>query len=178
MKKRILALALAGTTAFSVFGAAISANAATSAERYYEVDAYMDYTPVAEKINTTTATSNTDNYAIDLNNPSTPVYFTIVSKASDRNPSENKYLSVEDYIKYNKDVKEEYAAETLYTFSRDAAGTIENDPTPRLICTLALRMMNVKPPLFLRIKMIKIIPTRIWLVPITKRIVSTITLAL
>ena len=96
MKKRILALALAGTTAFSVFGAAISANAATSAERYYEVDAYMDYTPVAEKINTTTATSSTDNYAIDLNVPSKPVYFTIVSKASDRDPGQNKYLSVED----------------------------------------------------------------------------------
>ena len=133
MKKRILALALAGTTAFSVFGAAISANAATSAERYYEVDAYMDYTPVAEKINTTTATSSTDNYAIDLNVPSKPVYFTIVSKASDRDPGQNKYLSVEDYVKYNKDVKEEYAAETLYTFTRDAAASLAKDTTKKKV---------------------------------------------
>ena len=62
MKKRILALALAGTTAFSVFGAAISANAAwTSTDRYYEVDAYMSYEDVAEKITAeyTAATTTT-----------------------------------------------------------------------------------------------------------------------
>ena len=48
MKKRILALALAGTTAFSVFGAAMSANAAWiwSDEKYdstheqYNIDRY------------------------------------------------------------------------------------------------------------------------------------------
>ena len=54
MKKRILALALAGTTAFSVFGAAISANAATesfmSTDNQLKVDAYQSYTPVANSI--------------------------------------------------------------------------------------------------------------------------------
>lgn len=134
MKKRILALALAGTTAFSVFGAALSANAAwTSTDRYYEVDAYMDYTPVAETINTTTATSSTDNYAIDLNTPSIPVYFTIVAKASDRNPVQKKFVSVEDYIKYTYDVKEEYAPEVLYTFNRDAAASLEKDTTKKKV---------------------------------------------
>ena len=42
MKKRILALALAGTTAFSVFGAAMSANAA-STHVVYGNDPYVSY---------------------------------------------------------------------------------------------------------------------------------------
>ena len=53
MKKRILALALAGTTAFSVFGSALSANAANwwdSTDRVSEVDAYMSYEDVAKTI--------------------------------------------------------------------------------------------------------------------------------
>ena len=50
MKRRILALALTGTTAFSVFGTTLSANAASSTDTYYDVDAYMSYEPVATKI--------------------------------------------------------------------------------------------------------------------------------
>jgi glucan-binding YG repeat protein len=54
MKKRILALALAGTTAFSVFGAAMSANAAdadkTTTHTYYGNDKYVSYDDVATKI--------------------------------------------------------------------------------------------------------------------------------
>ena len=46
MKKRILALALAGTTAFSVFGAAVSANAA-STHVVYANDAYVSYQPAS-----------------------------------------------------------------------------------------------------------------------------------
>ena len=42
MKKRILALALAGTTAFSVFGAAMSASAA-STHTVAGNDAYTSY---------------------------------------------------------------------------------------------------------------------------------------
>ena len=65
MKKRILALALAGTTAFSVFGAAISANAATesflSTDNQLKVDAYQSYVPVAETIDVTyNATSSSE----------------------------------------------------------------------------------------------------------------------
>ena len=56
MKKRILALALAGTTAFSVFGAAMSANAAWiwSDEKYdstheqYNIDRYESYVPAGD----------------------------------------------------------------------------------------------------------------------------------
>ena len=68
MKKRILALALAGTTAFSVFGAAVSANAANyvpSTDTSYDVDAYMSYnntakgSEVAKKINSSAKTEAT-----------------------------------------------------------------------------------------------------------------------
>ena len=47
MKKRILALALAGTTAFSVFGAAMSANAAwpDSTHDAWNIDRYESYVP-------------------------------------------------------------------------------------------------------------------------------------
>lgn len=55
MKKRILALALTGTTAFSVFSGAISVNAATSTDVYFDVDAYMSYEPVATEIEVSVA---------------------------------------------------------------------------------------------------------------------------
>ena len=53
-EKEILALALAGTTAFSVFGSALSANAwswPSSTDTKYDVDAYQSYVPVATEIN-------------------------------------------------------------------------------------------------------------------------------
>ena len=50
MKKRILALALAGTTAFSVFGAAMSAGAADSTHTAVYNDAYVSYESVAKTI--------------------------------------------------------------------------------------------------------------------------------
>ena len=50
MKKRILALALAGTTAFSVFGAAMSAGAADSTHTAVYNDAYVSYDSVAKTI--------------------------------------------------------------------------------------------------------------------------------
>ncbi len=69
MKKRILALALAGTTAFSVFGAALSANAWDSTDTKYEVDAYVSYTPVAQTITVgvETSTANPDKYLYNYN---------------------------------------------------------------------------------------------------------------
>lgn len=60
MKKRILALALAGTTAFSVFGAALSANAwdqNNTTDTRYDVDAYQSYNPVATTITASAGTS-------------------------------------------------------------------------------------------------------------------------
>lgn len=65
MKKRILALALAGTTAFSVFGAAMSANAANSnwwnsqydsTHDQWNIDRYKSYAPAGDLEWTTNAT--------------------------------------------------------------------------------------------------------------------------
>ena len=70
MKKRILALALAGTTAFSVFGATMSVNAAAptgwpvdSAHVLSSNDIYKEYNPVAIGIDATyTGSTQTLNY--------------------------------------------------------------------------------------------------------------------
>ena len=57
MKKRILALALAGTTAFSVFGAAMSANAYyDSTHDQWNIDRYKSYAPAGDLEWTTNAT--------------------------------------------------------------------------------------------------------------------------
>ena len=85
MKKRILALALAGTTAFSVFGAALSANAwdqNNTTDTRYDVDAYQSYLPVATEIeaNYTGATESVTTYAyMDKNNDNA----TIVGPSTD-----------------------------------------------------------------------------------------------
>ena len=83
MKKRILALALAGTTAFSVFGAAMSANAVT----YWRGDSthvssddgdyYVEYKP-AGLIHWTA-----EEVQVDLANPSQAVYTTTSYEAVD-----------------------------------------------------------------------------------------------
>ena len=62
MKKRILALALAGTTAFSVFGAAVSANAYDDSTHNVAgeyIDSYVSYDNVAETINVVAAKAAT-----------------------------------------------------------------------------------------------------------------------
>lgn len=104
MKKRILALALAGTTAFSVFGAAISANAAwnwPSTDTRYDVDAYVGYTPVAEKIDADyTSASNTYEY-LDTN---------LASGSWEKYTSES---DITNYI-YKQEVKEVYSNVPLY----------------------------------------------------------------
>ena len=57
MKKRILALALAGTTAFSVFGSALSANAYyDSTHDQWNIDRYKSYAPAGDLEWTTNAT--------------------------------------------------------------------------------------------------------------------------
>ena len=72
MKKRILALALAGTTAFSVFGAAVSANAYDNSTHNVAgeyIDSYVSYDNVAEKINVTAAkAAATKNVYVDVQN--------------------------------------------------------------------------------------------------------------
>ena len=69
MKKRILALALAGTTAFSVFGAAVSANAAYSTHVVFGNDAYTSYVPGSISATKTVTTAGKDTYkAVATNN--------------------------------------------------------------------------------------------------------------
>ena len=63
MKKRILALALAGTTAFSVFGAAVSANAA-STHVVYANDAYASYQPASVTVDSTKVTEKDGAYVV------------------------------------------------------------------------------------------------------------------
>lgn len=60
MKKRILALAMAGTTAFSVFGAAMGAGAANSTHVEFDNDAYVSYAKPAQTIVVTGTTSTTE----------------------------------------------------------------------------------------------------------------------
>ena len=122
MKKRILALALAGTTAFSVFGAAISANAAwnwPSTDTRYDVDAYVGYNPIAKGIEVGTASSNTITSAVDKNkNP--VVAFSIDSKDTDSGKNETTYKNVDNYVLYNYDVTDEYSKQNVYTFAPTA----------------------------------------------------------
>ena len=70
MKKRILALALAGTTAFSVFGSALSANAYyDSTHDKWDIDRYESYVPAGDLIWGTNSSNAT---VVTVNN----VYYT------------------------------------------------------------------------------------------------------
>ena len=89
MKKRILALALAGTTAFSVFGAALSANAWDSTHTAVNNDVYVSYQPVAEEINSTAGTVAVEGSYVDTKTGTT---FT---------GSKDKYLASLTTIKEN-----------------------------------------------------------------------------
>lgn len=69
MKKRILALALAGTTAFSVFGAALSASAENSTHVKFDNDAFVSYKNPAQTIVVTGTTSTNEKTYLDKLNP-------------------------------------------------------------------------------------------------------------
>ena len=124
MKKRILALALAGTTAFSVFGAALSANAWSwpSTDTRYDVDAYVTYSNVAKDINITTDSEKNATSAYDKLSKTT---FYIVANNPDA--AKNQYASVDDYIKAKYDVQEEYFEKTRYTFTPELETVLENE---------------------------------------------------
>ncbi len=101
MKKRILALALAGTTAFSVFGAAISANAAwPSTDTRYEVDAYQTYTPVAKTISSTIASTGKTYNKYFLKSTGTAG----IPIAEDNNGSGMGWPTIEEYLTLAKDI--------------------------------------------------------------------------
>ena len=112
MKKRILALALAGTTAFSVFGAALSANAwdqNNTTDTRYDVDAYQSYIPVATEINasyTAGAEAEVTEYAyrdINLNSDIAGVDTDAEVKAylKDKDNAAAKVIA-ENYVEYEK----------------------------------------------------------------------------
>ena len=130
MKKRILALALAGTTAFSVFGAAVSANAASnpyypvdSAQKVTNNDAYKQYSPVATKIDVTGYKgAESETKYVDTNADAADAKRTFtLAKTADH--SKNVYTSVDDYIQSNYNVQENYVGRTVYK-SKDGKTTI------------------------------------------------------
>ncbi len=119
MKKRILALALAGTTAFSVFGAALSANAAETWPSAQNAtwagtnDAYKHYTPVAGSlvssykgpaVGTTTYCDPNNQYH----------KFTIDSTLTESDKDNDVYISKADYVQDHYDVQENYTAYKHY----------------------------------------------------------------
>ncbi|MCI6023021.1 MAG: hypothetical protein MRZ52_03390, partial [Oscillospiraceae bacterium] len=104
MKKRILALALAGTTAFSVFGAAVSANAAStidSAQAVTNNDQYKQYTPVAKVVASTYNKGTVSNTKIDKTNG------TMIG-------ADKTYKTVKEYIDAQVPTQEDFYAQTNY----------------------------------------------------------------
>ena len=135
MKKRILALALAGTTAFSVFGAAVSANAAytiDSAQAVTNNDQYKHYEPVSTSIaayytGANVVTKYVDNTLKEENTINGTV-FTIGNATND---TESKaYIDLDGYAYTNYDLKEEYT-EVPYTVIeyKNTAGRVEAGET-------------------------------------------------
>lgn len=137
MKKRILALALAGTTAFSVFGAAVSANAAytiDSAQAVTNNDQYKHYSPVSTSIAAYYTGANVVTKYVDntLKAGSTTTVngtvFTIGNATN--NKASNEYIDLDGYAYTNYDLKDEYT-EVPYTVIeyKNAAGTVESTET-------------------------------------------------
>ena len=146
MKKRILALALAGTTAFSVFGAAMSANAATvywngsnsshetSGDSYY----YQSYIPAGDitwstgHIDATWAqvgqiTWTVAQYPQAQITDGSAVYTTRANYNKMTNPAVQKYVTIIEDVDglYFRDIND-FARENGYTiYSPDANGHIE-----------------------------------------------------
>ena len=130
MKKRILALALAGTTAFSVFGAAVSANAAytiDSAQAVTNNDQYKHYQPVSTSIAAYYTGANVVTKYVDntLKTGTTVdgTVFTVGNGTNDK--ANNAYIDLDGYAYTNYDLKEEYT-EVPYTAIqyKDAAGAV------------------------------------------------------
>ena len=122
MKKRILALALAGTTAFSVFGAAISANAAwPSTDTRYDVDAYQSYNPVATTITASAGTSaeTTTIYLVDTDGDGT---FEAVPDWTGTGAGAGSKKALNTYLSYKWDIRSNY--EKVFAVKAAADGTV------------------------------------------------------
>lgn len=83
MKKRILALALAGTTAFSVFGAAVSANAAYSTHVVFGNDSYTSYVPGSISATKTVTAAGVDTYKAVATNNYSKAHPALVTRPTD-----------------------------------------------------------------------------------------------
>ena len=139
MKKRILALALAGTTAFSVFGAAVSANAAVelpSAQYVTNNDQYKQYTPVAKVVASQYGTTKGTTAYVDMNDGTHAGTKFTTAKTADA--TKNVYTSVDEYIAANYDTKEEYELVVNYV----GAGVAYVDGQPNVA---GLKTMGITP---------------------------------
>ena len=139
MKKRILALALAGTTAFSVFGAAVSANAAyntNSAQYVTNNDQYKQYTPVAKVVASTYTSTKAGTAYVDMNDGANAgTRFTLAAK---KDTSKNEYTSVDEYIADKYDTKEEY--ELVVDYVNKGVAYVDGQPNVD-----GLRTMGITP---------------------------------
>ena len=124
MKKRILALALAGTTAFSVFGAALSANAwdqNNTTDTRYDVDAYQSYNPVATTITASAGTSaeTTTIYLVDTDGDGT---FEAVPDWTGTGAGAGSKKALNTYLSYKWDIRSNY--EKVFAVKAAADGTV------------------------------------------------------
>ena len=124
MKKRILALALAGTTAFSVFGAALSANAwdqNNTTDTLYDVDAYQSYNPVATTITASAGTSaeTTTIYLVDTDGDGT---FEAVPDWTGTGAGAGSKKALNTYLSYKWDIRSNY--EKVFAVKAAADGTV------------------------------------------------------
>lgn len=137
MKKRILALALAGTTAFSVFGAAVSANAAyntNSAQYVTNNDQYKQYTPVAKVVASTYTSTKAGTAYVDMNNGANAgTKFTI---AAAKDTAKKEYTSVDEYIADNYDTKEEY--ELVVDYVNKGVAYVNGQPNVAGLATMGI----------------------------------------
>ena len=124
MKKRILALALAGTTAFSVFGSALSANAwdqNNTTDTLYDVDAYQSYNPVATTITASAGTSaeTTTIYLVDTDSNGT---FEAVPDWTGTGAGAGSEKALNTYLSYKWDIRSNY--EKVFAVKAAADGTV------------------------------------------------------
>ena len=156
MKKRILALALAGTTAFSVFGSALSANAwswPSSTDTKYDVDAYQSYAPVAQKItatkNTTVATS-----AYTATNALNGDVISIVGKDG-KADYKTSFPSVEDYMKVrygDTEPEELFTKKTEYTITPTEETSLKENDYQEVTLLLVTGVTSDTGKTFVRVK--------------------------
>ena len=128
MKKRILALALAGTTAFSVFGAALSANAWDSTDTAYQVDAYKSYVNVAEKVTAKSATAASTQTVYYYKNGGT-----MTKVPASGNYTEGSEGALNAYLSNLAEIRENYTKVTAVVKATDGTTFYVTDDCTQII---------------------------------------------